>query len=203
MSSLTLPARTNRRISMLRLPLLAAAVCALPTVALGADPKDWPSYNGGAAGWRFNAGETTLGPANVDKLEEKWRFPARDSDLKIGSVHATPVVVDGEVYFGTVTQPTFYKLAPDGTLRWKYLLPVRVAGGKLDIDRTGKDAKGPKEVDEAVGVFSSALVTGDAVYFADMGGYFYALDRKTGKEKWKIDARGKDFPDAHPLNASF
>jgi hypothetical protein len=96
---------------MIRVPLLAVAFLALPTVALGADPKDWPSYNGGAAGWRCNAGETTLGKANVDKLEEKWRFPAKGSALRIGSVHATPVVVDGEVYFGTATQPTFYKLA--------------------------------------------------------------------------------------------
>ena len=83
-----------------------------------------------------NAGETALGKATVGKLEEKWRFPAKGSDLKIGVVHATPVVVDGYVYFGTVTQPTFYKLAPDGKLKWSYTLAARAAGG-LELDRTG------------------------------------------------------------------
>ena len=98
---------------MTRLVTIAITLI-LGVPAAGADPKDWPTYNGDAAGWRFSAGETALDRATVGKLEEKWRFPAKDSDLNIGAVHATPAVVDGHVYFGTVTQPTFYALAPDG-----------------------------------------------------------------------------------------
>src|SRR5688500_15410198 len=64
-------------------------------------PADWPIYNHDLAGWRFNPVERTLGPANVGKLVEKWRFPAVDSKETIGVVHATPAVVAGEVYFGT------------------------------------------------------------------------------------------------------
>src|SRR4051812_10141183 len=112
---------------MLRSALLVAALVALPAQLAAADPKDWPTYNAAADGSRHNRGETALSPATVGKLEEKWRFPAKGSDLKIGSVHGPPAVVDGEVYFGTVTKPTFYALAPDGTLKWSYELPARVA----------------------------------------------------------------------------
>ncbi len=50
------------------------------------------------------------------------------------------------------------------------------------------------------GIFGSALVTEDAVYFGDTGGRFYALDRKTGAERWKLNARTEGFPGAHPIN---
>ena len=49
----------------------------------------------------------------------------------------------------------------------------------------------------------SALVTDDTVYFADLGGWFYALDRATGAERWKISARDASFPGAHQLNMFF
>ena len=85
------------------------------------DAKDWKQYNYDNAGWRFNRGEKTLNATNAGRLVEKWRFPGKDSAEKIGIVHATPVVVDGFVYFGTTrTNPTFYKLTPSGKLAWKY-----------------------------------------------------------------------------------
>src|SRR5271167_2294294 len=88
-------------------------------------PADWPTYNHDVAGWRFNPAEKTLSPANVGKLAEKWRFPAADSDETIGVVHATPAVVNGEVYFGTGTFPAFYKLDANGKLKWVYRNPAR------------------------------------------------------------------------------
>ena len=169
---------------------LVAVFLALPAMSLGADPKDWPSYNGGAAGWRHNAGETALQRGNVGKLVEKWRFPAADDDRKIGVVHATPVVVQGHVYFGTVTDPTFFALKPDGKLNWSYQLAQR------------PKAKGSAR-EESPGVYGSALITDDTVYFADLAGYFYALDRRNGEERWRVDTRSAAFPDPHPLNGTF
>ena len=46
-------------------------------------------------------------------------------------------------------------------------------------------------------------MTEDAVYFATLAGFVYALDRDSGKEKWRLDMRAKTFPDAHPLNGTF
>ena len=53
------------------------------------------------------------------------------------------------------------------------------------------------------GIMTSPLVTVDTVYFADLGGWIYALDRSTGAERWKLNTRGKDFPGAHPINLFF
>ena len=36
-----------------------------------------------------------------------------------------------------------------------------------------------------------------------MGGWFYALDRATGAERWKLNARDREFPGAHPINVFF
>lgn len=159
---------------------------------------DWPMYNYDLAGWRFNPAEKTLSPANVGKLVEKWRFPARDSKETIGVVHATPTVVAGEVYFGTATFPAFYKLAPDGTLRWVYHNPSR----KAILPPTAGAPVNAKLIDTISngGIFSSALVWDRAVYFADTGGCMYCLDAETGKERWRVDSRASTFPDAHWFN---
>ena len=127
-------------------------------------------------------------------LEEKWRFPARGSTEEIGVIHATPVVVNGYVYFGTATDPTFYKLSPDGKVRWTYR--------RDGVRRSAPTGKGRFQPSDA-GIMTSALVTDDTVYFADLGGWIYALDRATGSERWKLNSRAPEFPGAHPINVFF
>ena len=158
------------------------------------DARDWPMYNHDVIGTRHNSGETALDTTRARTLEEKWRFPAKGSNQEIGVVHATPVVVNGYVYFGTTTDPTFYKLTPDGKVRWSYRRPG-VRGGTA----VGKTRFQPSND----GIMGSALVTDDTVYFADTGGWIYALDRLTGAERWKRSARATDFPGAHPINVFF
>lgn len=177
---------------------LALALWALPAAAgPPADAKDWPTYNRDVTGTRHNRGETTIGPATAGRLEEKWRFPAAGSGLEIGVIHATPAVVGGYVYFGTATDPAFYKLTPDGKVRWVYRNP---AYGKPRPIPTDEHAKAVRFQSSAQGILGSALVTADAVYFGDTGGWFYCLDRATGAERWKLNARAKEFPGSHPLN---
>jgi outer membrane protein assembly factor BamB len=172
-----------------------AAFSQPPPALPGAEAADWPTYNHDPAGWRFNAAERTLRPANVAKLEEKWRFPAADSGETIGVVHATPTVVAGEVYFRTATFTAFYKLGPDGALRWVYRNPVRKAvlppsDGAPITDKLRTAASD-------AGIFSSALVADGGVYFGDTGGWMYCLDAASGAERWKVDTRAKEFPGAH------
>ncbi|HUE72741.1 MAG TPA: PQQ-binding-like beta-propeller repeat protein, partial [Pirellulaceae bacterium] len=142
------------------------------------------------------------GPENAGQLVEKWRFPHADSVEQIGVIHATPVVVNGYVYFGTATDPTCYKLTPDGKVRWKYQNPSRGIGA-LAAQIASGFARNARFQSSAEGIFSSALVTDNTVYFGDIGGWFYALDRQSGNERWKVNSRGDDFPDAHPLNGFF
>jgi polyvinyl alcohol dehydrogenase (cytochrome) len=182
-------------------PLTASAlilsVVLASNAAFGqAGDADWAMYNRDVAGTRHNAAETAIGRDNVGRIEEKWRFPAKGSDQEIGVIHATPVVVGGYVYFGTASDPTFYKLAPDGKIRWSYRNPTRPKVPAF----LGKNARFQSSPE---GILGSALVTDDSVYFGDIGGRFYALDRATGAERWTLNARAKEFPGTHALNAFF
>ena len=198
--------RVAIRRAWIPLSIVAAMLGAWSNARAGEfDPaRDWPTYNRDLLGWRYNPGESAIGRKNAGQLVEKWRFPARGSDLQIGVIHATPIVVNGEVYFGTATDPTFYKLGPDGKLLWSYRKPTR-SGLTARTIPAGEPAPSHdfRSTTTREGIMTSALVAGDSVYFGDMGGWFYALDRQTGKERWKIDARSSEFPGAHPINLFF
>lgn len=183
-------------VSLVWLHLVVSAACAQESAS------DWPTYNRDVLGTRHNPAETAIIPENAGQLEEKWRFPAKDSGEQIGVIHATPIVVSGYVYFGTATDPTFYKLTPDGKICWKYKNPTRSIGGALAQLAAGLSPSARFQ-STSEGILSSALVTGDSVYFGDLGGWFYALDRATGKERWKLSARAETFPGAHPYNMFF
>src|SRR5262245_45693876 len=161
--------------------------------AVSADPHDWPMYNRDVLGTRYNPAEKTLSKENVDKLVEKWRFPPVDSKEKLGVVHAL-VAVNGYVYFGTETSPAFYKLTPDGKVKWVYRYK--------DLAKR-RPALGLAFGLPTAGFINAALVTGDSVYVGDAGGFIYALDRISGKERWVIDTRTKPFPSVHPSNCIF
>ena len=184
--------------AMRAITFVMMAASALNAGAAADSPADWPTYNHDVAGWRFNSAEKTLSPANVGTLVEKWRFPAADSKETMGVVHATPAVVNGEVYFGTGTFPAFYKLDENGKLKWVYRNPARksvlppTSGGVL-ADKMGSMIRDG-------GIMSSALVADGAVYFADTGGWVYCLDAATGTERWKLDMRAPSFPGTHPNN---
>jgi len=156
-------------------------------------PADWPMYNHDVRGWRFNSGEKTLSPTNASKLEEKWRFPAKGLTAQVGAIHGTPTVVNGYVYFGTARYPAVYKLKPDGTLAWVY----RPSSGQTS---SVLPQGGPNLIDAGKGFLTSALVTETGVFLGNSAGVFFALDRRTGKELWKVDTRAAGFPGHHPIN---
>jgi glucose dehydrogenase len=190
-----------RRI-LLRLSLLFAVAAAIaadvpnrtaqsgsqPTIS--ADSNDWPMYNRDVLGTRHNPAEKALSKENVGQLVEKWRFPPADSSEKIGVVHAA-AVVNGHVYFGTETAPTFYKLTPDGKVKWAYRPPPRATSAPVPFGLP------------TAGFMNAALVTTSTIFVGDMGGTLYALDRATGSEQWKIDTRAAPFPGAHTSNCIF
>ncbi len=184
---------SNRMFTAVCLSLGAAA--SVWSHAAAIEPGDWAQYNYDNRGWRFNHAEQTLKASNVATLEEKWRFPTRGSTEEIGVVHATPVVVNGYVYFGTTrTQPSFYKLTPDGKLCWCHEIEsiVTAEHGDPYIEH-GLDAT----VD---GVMNSALVDDQRVYFGTFGGQLICLDRFSGKLLWKVNTKREPFSAAHPSN---
>jgi outer membrane protein assembly factor BamB len=153
-------------------------------------------YNHDVIGSRHNRAERAIDRASAGRLEQKWRFPAKGSGQEIGVIHATPTVVGGYVYFGTTTDPTFYKLTPEGKVRWSYRNPALLPKGFRPETQPRSVRFRPAEAS----ILTSALVTDDGVFFGDTGGWFYALDRSTGAERWKLNARAAGFPGAHPIN---
>ncbi len=184
---------------MVMLGVMASASLLAPIARAQADPQDWPSYNRDVLGTRHNPAETSLNRFNAGQLREKWRFPAEGSGREIGVIHATPVVVNGCVYFGTASDPTFYKIAPDGKLLWSYRNPERGTKGVKpeSLPRNTRFQSSPE------GILASGLVVGDTVFFSDIGGWMYALDRATGAERWKVSTRAAEFPGRHDSNALF
>lgn len=161
--------------------------------ASASETHDWASYNYDVTGSRHNVAEKHLSPNNVADLQIKWQFPPKDSKRKVGAINATPSVVNGYVYFGTSTYPKFYKLKPNGEVQWSYV----VGDSSRRFARVGQRSIGLVPRD---GVYSSALVTAEAVYFGDVAGVAYCLDRKTGKERWTVDSKDENFPGAHHAN---
>ena len=156
---------------------------------------DWAMYNCNSAGWRYNAHEQILGRDNVSQLQLLWSFPARGSDETVGVIHGTPTVVGGEVYFGTATFPAFYKLDNGGALIWVYRNPSGPT--QLPPSKGAPITEKLRRAASEGGIFSSALVDGGAVYFADTSGWIYCLDASTGKERWKVSSRDASFPESH------
>ncbi len=169
----------------------------------GDSAKDWSMYNRDTIGTRSNPAETALNAETAGRLEEKWRFPAKGSDLLVGTIHATPIVVGGYVYFGTATDSAFYKLTPDGKVRWSYRNPTYKSSRPASEAQAGGPKPGDRFQSSENGVLCSALVHEDTVYFGDLGGWLYALDRVTGAERWRFSARAESFPGAHPINMFF
>ncbi len=152
----------------------------------------WRSYNHDELGSRYNPAEKSLSPDNVSQLVEKWRFPNDSYDHTVGVIQATPSVVNGYVYFGTATYPAFYKLTPQGKVKWVYKLDSKPWAPRTTNQET--------RLVPALGIYSSALVPDDAVFFGDADGRFYCLERDTGDLRWKIDSRADGFPGAHEAN---
>lgn len=161
---------------------------------------DWVQYNYDNLGTRHNRAERRLSPRNAAELEEKWRFPREGSGTIIGVVHATPVVVEGFVYFGTgQPDPAFYKLSPEGELVWSYPIPSATA----DLDTASRvmiDNAAQHGIERDEGVYNAALVTAQRVYFGTFGGWIICLDRASGREIWKINTKTPPFPGAHVAN---
>ncbi len=152
--------------------------------SVSADPKDWPMYNADVIGSRHNLGEKQLNKHNVSKLVEKWRFPPTFSLTFVGAIHATPVVVNGYVYFGTATLPDRVQAEP----RRQAEMVVQPKARRSSS--TGKC----RPACPSSGFMNSPLVTDDTVYIADVGGMIYALDRATGKERWVVNTRSQALP---------
>ena len=90
----------------------------------------------------------------------KWTFRTG------GAVISTPAVADGTLYIGS-WDSYFYALdAASGRQRWRF--------------KTGEDPN----INNQVGIQSSAVVADGVVYFGCRDSHLYALDAASGAKRW-------------------
>jgi outer membrane protein assembly factor BamB len=100
----------------------------------------------------------------VDKKTGKllWKFATGSRN------EATPVIEQQSVFFGSCDGGLYRVNLADGKRIWKF---------DTEPDYTGRRP-----------IYSMPILTHDTVYLAAMEGHVYALDKKTGRLKWKLRA---------------
>ena len=124
------------------------------------EPQNWLTYHGSYKSWRYSALDQ-IRADNARNLELKWVYQLESLD----KFEATPLVVDGVMYF---TQPPSDVVALDartGRAFWTYSHPVAGTVGTC----CGRDNRG-------------LAILGDTLFLAAMDGMLVALDAKSGKE---------------------
>jgi outer membrane protein assembly factor BamB len=92
-----------------------------------------------------------------------------------GRVRSSPAVRDGVVYCGSADGSLYAIDLAGGALRWRF----DSEGRALDSGRSGWDRRTLQ---------SSPAVSDDTVYVGGRDGWFYAIDRARGTERWRVDA---------------
>ena len=127
------------------------------------EPQNWLTYAGSYKSWRYSTLDQ-IRTGNAANLEQKWVYQLNSMD----KFEATPLVVDGVMYF---TQPPSDVIAVDGRTGrafWTYRYPL---AGNVSVC-CGRVNRG-------------LAILGDTLFLAALDGNLVALDAKTGKEVWK------------------
>lgn len=120
----------------------------------------------------FGSGDHNFYAVDANTSELKWKFPAR------GIVYSSPAVDDGIVFFTGGDDYCYAVDAATGKLKWEF--------------QSGKDlALGGYYTNGGWDYFQSSPAVYDGkVYFGAGDGYFYALDKESGKVKWSFQTAG-------------
>ncbi len=101
-----------------------------------------------------------------------------------GAVHGSPAVVDGAVYVVSRDGALRAVDAASGQLRWSFATGGErrfTAPGIHGLQPAGEQMPDPTDL-----LLSSPAVSEGAVYFGSGDGHVYAVDAKTGKQRWKL-----------------
>jgi len=114
----------------------------------------------------FGSGDGNVYALAADSGALRWKFHTGNV------VHASPALADGLLYVGS-WDSYFYALdAASGEQRWRF--------------KTGEDP----DINNQVGIQSSAVVADGMVYFGCRDSKLYALDARTGSQRWAFDNKG-------------
>ena len=145
--------------------LVALMAMAGIAAAAGDNPADWPVYHGNSKSSRFSALDS-INKSNVKRLKVAWIHQPGEIT---GGLQATPIVIDGVLYYSSANNKVQALDAATGKELWRYQ-------PKLD-----------PIVNEIFFTASSRGVTVGLgkVFLATLDGRLIGLDQKTGKEVWQ------------------
>jgi alcohol dehydrogenase (cytochrome c) len=131
-----------------------------------AEPQNWLTYSGGYSSQRFS-NLTQISPENAKDLTLKWVFQAHSLEKH----EVTPLVVDGVMYTVQGINDVVALNAVTGKVIWTY---------------SYKPAPGTHN---CCGQLTRGLaILGDKIFLAALDTHMIALDAKTGKEVWSVQA---------------
>jgi quinohemoprotein ethanol dehydrogenase len=171
--------REKRPMRRLKYTILAAASAALllagctkgggesavqPEANVGAD-KDWPTVGGGADESSYSRLDA-IDTGNIDKLGLAWSL---DLPGEV-TLEATPIAVDGKLYFSGSYSAVYAVDAATGKQLWRY-----------DPEIWKHD---PFKMHFSFGANRGVAYENGKVFVASLDGRLIALDAKTGKEVW-------------------
>lgn len=135
---------------------------------------EWPTYAGGPRRLFFNPAERQITRDNVARLRLKWQFPTG------AIITASPSVVGLDLPGEGPTQVVFIP-SWDRTLYAVRLRDGREVWRKTTPDHPGQTFPNAASVDVTT-------VDGVPTVFFPSGQTLYALDARTGAERWRFDA---------------
>lgn len=146
-----------------------ALLCAGTAFGAGAgseDPNNWPQYHRTANGWRYSPLDQ-INKGNLHKLRVAWIH--QPGDITHG-LQATPLAIDGVIYYIGANNRVFAVDAASGKEIWKYVTELS-----------------PVTQEIFFAAYNRGVTVGRGkVYFGTLDGRAIALDQKTGKEVWKV-----------------
>ncbi len=161
---------------------------------LGSNDKDWQNLNGNSWGWNYSP-QTQINKDNVGDMEVKWIFPLGSKALAPAALQAAtlgegsstpPIVRNGIAYVMTNFKRIYAIDAKTGQQKWShdYLINITAARERLPV------------VISSISHFHGIRYWegGDAILDIGAACDFYAVDAKTGKDKFQVLDLCKDVP---------
>ena len=113
------------------------------------------------------SGDGNLYALELSTGRKLWQFPTG------GRVRSTPAVDQGVVYVGSMDGKLYALDAATGKGLWTF----ETEGVRIDQQKAGFDRRS---------IVSSPAVSGDLVFVGSRDARLYAVDRKTGRERWRF-----------------
>lgn len=116
----------------------------------------------------FGSGDGHLYALDLRDNKPKWKFDTQSL------VRSSPALLEGTIYFGDMKGYLYALDAETGAEQWRFATEgVKFNPAEFGFDRCA--------------IVSSPTISGELVVFGGRDGFLYAVDRKSGQQKWRVD----------------